>query len=197
MRRLPRILLNLATALSLALCVAVYVLWVRSGSRSDEVEWSRTRPVGYRGILDERVCWISDGGRVGVWRRWLRTDGEEAGTVAAADGRPRWAYRSDTSPRRYNHLAKPAADGWGPLRWRTVETRLPRFDVRVGVVSVSHAAAAVVCGALPAGRAVTWAARRWRQANRPGLCPACGYDLRATPDRCPECGAVPSTEQVK
>jgi hypothetical protein len=41
--------------------------------------------------------------------------------------------------------------------------------------------------AIPTGWAVARLVRHIRRRRR-GLCPNCGYDMRASPDRCPECG---------
>ena len=56
-------------------------------------------------------------------------------------------------------------------------------------VVVPFWAVACLFTAVPVVRVV----RRARRKPRPGYCRDCGYDLRATPDRCPECGSAAPT----
>jgi hypothetical protein len=42
--------------------------------------------------------------------------------------------------------------------------------------------------AIVAGGVAGWCLIRRRNMHAPGSCRTCGYDLRATPDICPECG---------
>ena len=57
---------------------------------------------------------------------------------------------------------------------------------RQGTVAVPHWFVIAGSAILP----VVWliGRRRARRRARGGLCAACGYDLRASPGRCPECG---------
>ena len=72
-------------------------------------------------------------------------------------------------------------------------TYLGRTDVEHFAVAPAWLTAAALA-VLP----IAWVLRYARRGRRIriGHCPACGYDLRATPDRCPECGSVVTTART-
>jgi hypothetical protein len=58
-------------------------------------------------------------------------------------------------------------------------------------IVIPHAYLLLLFAALPSIR-IYPSLRRRRRLMLPGHCRTCGYDLRATPDRCPECGTIPA-----
>ena len=174
-----RRLLNLLTALSLLVCVAVVVLWVRSYVVSDWV--SRYWVTGRAGGADAVGCVLLTGdGRLRVeWSSysWPRPKPHVQGgtmweTQPAAAVVQDWF---DTSSLRGR-----AGFGWAA----GVHANNSGDMVRQRVVVFPLWLVAGALSLLPAARLY----RRMRRRYPTGHCPTCGYDLRATPDRCPECG---------
>jgi hypothetical protein len=64
---------------------------------------------------------------------------------------------------------------------------------RLTYVTAPWWALVTALGVGPSFRAIGLArARRARMREARGLCARCGYDLRATPEHCPECGSAAS-----
>jgi hypothetical protein len=91
---------------------------------------------------------------------------------------------------------------WAWCSWAsdTLPVSLPRPSLGTDIVhfmmgqgGVPSWLLALITAALPG--VWVWRRNKWR-IIRQGFCPECGYDLRATPDRCPECGDVPAGKKT-
>jgi hypothetical protein len=178
-------LFNLAATVSLVLCVAALALWVRSHVGGDAIYRETDDGAGQTWRTVELVWWD---GNICVGHTQLQP-------VAGPSGQRAHPVRSRWRHARINGNAM--MDGPLMVDWdRSTFDLLPpeRGLTPYGSKTLRWLAVRLwpmVCAAaiLPS----LWArqlARRRRDA-RAGLCPACGYDLRATPDRWPECGALP------
>jgi hypothetical protein len=166
-KRLRRILLNSAAALSLLLCLAAAGDWVGSyryywnllyTADSSTNIYSDTGaiyflrvvvPISVPGLYFDRFGQTED--------PWANVPEREA----------------DTVPQRWKPVRFIQQRG-GPSFWR-------------GLV-IPHWVFITFFAGLPLLRFRAW--RRHRRRAKAGTCAKCGYDLRATPQRCPECGAV-------
>ena len=154
------------------LCLAAGGLWVRSYFATESLRWS-----------DERVWqgWVCARGRV----MYLR--------AVANDGYPITPERL----RRQTEGARTNVKGaqwlvkkfWGIGGFSYGEGSALDYRGRAWVVPLWFV---MLLFAMPVA---VWWRRSWRERRRrrrvsAGLCPACGYDLRATEGRCPECGEL-------
>jgi hypothetical protein len=177
MKRSARILLNAITALSLILFVATVVLWVRSFWTVDFLLW---RSGGYASV-SVSVC----RGSLDVMRAESISGAFEHVRVAPhAAACPRWASAAGLRWSAAGFAFYSEADV-SPLEGGPGRKSVPFHELLVPMWAI------VAAGALlPSGWTLGRARRRHR--SRRGKCPVCGYDLRATPDRCPECGTIPA-----
>jgi hypothetical protein len=79
-------------------------------------------------------------------------------------------------------------EDWGDYRFNHSKVDPSPFIGRYRGVTFHTAYAIVATAPLPLIAWLRW--KRLRRRRRTGTCLICGYDLRASPDRCPECGKV-------
>jgi hypothetical protein len=177
MKRVRRWLFNGLAALSLLLCMATAGLWPRSYYLGDAFV-NASRNATYYGL-------DSDTGVVTFSYAFETTDTD------LING-PYWYYGHERSGLRrfrappdwhiagfaYRRVSNTVTNTYGSVTQIARDVEIPYWFFLFAFLS------------LP-----SWWFLKWRSRARPaGFCAQCGYDLRATPQQCPECGMVVARE---
>ncbi len=182
-----RQLFNIAASLSLLLCVAAGLLWVRSYWRGYSFVYNHQGPrPGFWAVSLEPSClYIQHDTQQRLPPVMYSLDGMPNDTT------PLKGFRLDAGPpgRRWDAHFSRRMIRWEAFRFVWAQEDGPEHTCRLAVVPLY--AIVLTSGVPPA----LWLRNRSRQGRftrrgKAGCCPCCGYDLRASPDRCPECGAV-------
>ena len=163
---------NFMAGLSLLLCLATAGLWVRSYWRFDRV-WYLGPPAESR-IIDEMS---SQKGSVGA----SYSHGNRGEVLAITS---RFILISQEADAGVTTNMMEGLEGWYCFGFGYVNYMSP--PLRVMIVMIPHWLLLLLLLVLPTMRFARF--RRQRNRLRKGLCLRCGYDLRASPERCPECG---------
>jgi hypothetical protein len=194
---MKRRLFNVLAICPAILCVGVCVLWVRSRSGTDVLAFMYCRYLPDKSITSDDADLTSNRDGVQLWLAHGHVPPRPPDLVRGYDvnadeshGRPRvWFNSEPYDPLMiwvYNH--KPFTIFRSPVHLNVFKAQQPKdiADSRSISLGMSHWLMAALLLVMP----VLWLKRfrDVRRAGRRGLCAKCGYDLRATPKRCPECG---------
>jgi hypothetical protein len=182
MRQVVRIVVDALAVITLVFALATAGLWARSYSTAQYLGW--TDASGWRGGLS----------LAGLLRF-------EHGTFPM--DKPGWSHKSDPVTNRAalwdEVAARDRRGGWLKrfgLAYSSFDYGNEGRQMRYAVY-LPHWLVVVVLLVPAAGRFWMIARRRRVAARlRRNCCVVCGYDLRASPGRCPECGAVARTERA-
>src|SRR5688500_17921214 len=188
---MTRRLLNLVTLVSLVLCAAAVALWVRSYWVADSFAWRRAPPDGATRVSASAALHTGRGGIMWQEVRTTRPAGD-----ARPDGPPHVQFtpgwHTDPRPRAVGG-GNPAMPFWRRLRFgydgNAPLTSPGRISHRCACMPLWFPALLAATAATP-GLAAWQGRRRRRRRAAAGNCARCGYDLRASPGRCPECGVT-------